>query len=106
MMGFNQPYVKEYQNGVLVNPIKGTYSSPYPNRAQRRKRPGRELSNKKGDQIVLVGPYKYKKVLQEVNGRRIVHSLPVGMSVALHRKDKITRKREEKRLLEARNQSK
>lgn len=34
----NIPYVKKFdKNGVCINPIKGFYANPYPNRKQRRK---------------------------------------------------------------------
>lgn len=33
----NTPYVKEYnKDGILLNPIRGMYSNPFPNRQQRR----------------------------------------------------------------------
>jgi len=33
----NIPYVKEYnKNGEVINPIRGIYTSPFPNRRTRR----------------------------------------------------------------------
>lgn len=34
----NKPYVKEYdENGIVLNPIVGSYRTKYPNRKERRK---------------------------------------------------------------------
>ena len=45
------------------------------NRQQRRQRKGREFSNKKGIQMVIVGIYKYKRVLQKIGNKTIVHNI-------------------------------
>lgn len=52
----NKPYVKKYKNGVLVNPIKGKYSTNGMNRQTRRR--GEEnssrLMNNRGKHSVTV----------------------------------------------------
>ena len=69
----NQPYKKEYVNGVLINPIKGNYSSPHPNRAQRRLSEkamiGKNFMSGVQEQVVTASPargvfMKYKKYRQ------------------------------------------
>ena len=47
------------------------------NRRQRRQKPQREFSNKKGIQMVVVGIMKYKKVFQKIGNKTIVHSILV-----------------------------
>lgn len=45
----NQPYVKQYKNGIIQNPIEGKLSTMFLNRQQRRKelRGKRPFNNKK-----------------------------------------------------------
>lgn len=45
------------------------------NRQQRRQKPQREFSNKKGIQLVVVGKFKYKKVFQRIGKKTIVHNI-------------------------------
>lgn len=47
------------------------------NRRQRRQKPQREFSNKKGIQMVVIGIMKYKKVFQRIGNKTIVHSILV-----------------------------
>lgn len=83
----NIPYVKVYdENGVLTNPIKKSYFSPYQNRRQRRQRLGRPIGNHKGVSIITTNDGKYQsiffKVLQKIKieGKRkmktILHYVP------------------------------
>ncbi len=54
----NIPYVKQFdQNGILANPIKGSYTSDFPNRSKRRKELGinkRGVHNPKKQTLLLV----------------------------------------------------
>lgn len=45
------------------------------NRQQRRQKPQREFSNKKGIQLVVVGKFKYKRVFQRIGAKTIVHNI-------------------------------
>ncbi|WP_159109135.1 hypothetical protein [Elizabethkingia anophelis] len=45
------------------------------NRKQRRQKPQREFSNKKGIQLVVVNKMKFKKVIQRIGKRTIVHPI-------------------------------
>lgn len=71
MINKNTPYVKQFdENGHLLNPIQGSYVSPFPNR-QRRKaalRPERfmNFSKKGGTNLVVKGRMKFKKFVQEI----------------------------------------
>lgn len=47
------------------------------NRRERRQKPQREFSNKKGIQMVVIGIMKYKKVFQRIGNKTIVHSILV-----------------------------
>ena len=74
----NRPYVKQYLDGELLNPIIGSLYSRFPNRKTRRQSLGRLASNKKGTQLVVtqIGHYKfskYYKVFQNIGKKRIVH---------------------------------
>lgn len=62
-----------------MNQSKESYGnlSPLMNRRQRREKPQREFSNKKGIQIVVSGIYKYKRVFQKIGNKTIVHSILV-----------------------------
>ena len=51
--------------------------NPTMNRRQRRQKPQREFSNKKGAQTVVVGIYKYRKVFQRIGNKVIVHNILV-----------------------------
>lgn len=42
----NKPYVKQYENGVLANPIEKTFESKFPNRRARRLRDVRLFNNR------------------------------------------------------------
>lgn len=74
----NKPYVKQYEDGKLLNPIEGSYPSPFENRASRRQKPKRAFSNKRGIQLIVsrVGDYafyKHRRQLQHVDGKAILH---------------------------------
>lgn len=47
------------------------------NRRERRQKPQREFSNKKGIQMVVIDIMKYKKVFQRIGNKTIVHSILV-----------------------------
>jgi hypothetical protein len=52
----NRPYVKSYNDGVLTNPIAGSYKSPHPNRRQRRQSLKNGFMNNGSDtNMVVVG---------------------------------------------------
>lgn len=70
MLATNQPYVKQFdEQGILKNPIIGSYRHKSPNRAKRREPEGRALSNKKGIQLVVIGNTKFKKQQVLVDGK-------------------------------------
>ncbi len=75
----NIPYVKQYDaKGDLINPIIDSYFNKFANGVTRRKKLGRAFNNKKGIQLVVtqIGNYqftKYKKVIQYLKGKSIVH---------------------------------
>ena len=50
MMTMNRSYVKQYDDkGILLNPIKGSYISEFPNRQQRHSKPsGNNRKNTRG----------------------------------------------------------
>ena len=60
----NKPYVKEYKDGKLINPIESVYNSEFPNRAARRYKPTRFRGNQKGISLTVVKTEKYKRVIQ------------------------------------------
>lgn len=60
----NKPYVKEYKDGKLTNPIKSVYNSEFPNRSARRNKPTRFRGNQKGISLTVVKTEKYKRVIQ------------------------------------------
>ena len=62
----NTPYKKQYKDGVLVNPIEGSYKSQLPNRSLRRSKfqKDRFMNNSKSFPLVISGGLKYKKVLE------------------------------------------
>lgn len=60
----NKPYVKEYKDGKLINPIVSEYKSEFPNRKDRRFKPDRFRGNQKGISLSVVKTDKYKRVIQ------------------------------------------
>ncbi len=73
----NKPYVKVYDTeGIITNPIKGSYISKSPNRSQRRFTAQRFKGNHKGVSLTINDEYAYRRVLQITpNGKRIEHYL-------------------------------
>lgn len=75
----NTPYVKEYKNGVLTNPI--TKEEPYISGASTKQRSKmRGANNRKGNGLVVtrLGAYaflKYTQVKQYFNGKVVTHSI-------------------------------
>ena len=72
----NIPYVKEYNDmGEVSNPIDRVYLNPYPNRWQRKSRPGRFIVCGKNFPLTLSpdGKLRYKRVLQIVGDKKIEH---------------------------------
>jgi hypothetical protein len=68
-MNMNNPYVKQYDdNGILSNPIVGSYATEFPQltRTDRRlpKQKKRFFGNGKQIPLVVGGKFKYLKVLQ------------------------------------------
>ena len=72
----NEPYVKKYENGLLVNPIQGMFVNPYENRRSRRSltvdKP-RFKGNGKNYPIVVTKTGKFIKLWQFVSGKCIEH---------------------------------
>jgi hypothetical protein len=62
----NAPYVKQFENGVLVNPIEDAYVSKFRNRRSRRSKDGRHLNNRNTHQIVVIGKSKFRKSVQRI----------------------------------------
>lgn len=64
----NKPYVKEVVDGEIINPIKGSYPSDYPNRKQRRKylQKDRFRGNSKGVNLSVFKDSKYSRELQVI----------------------------------------
>ncbi len=72
----NTPYVKEYNEvGEIINPIIGSYLSPFKNRQQRRLKQNRFIGNGTNFPLVVAGAFKYKKRIQIIpgTGKRIEH---------------------------------
>jgi len=64
----NKPYVKQYENGVLVNEIKDRYVNAFQNRQHRKRKLGRLFNNKKGIQLVVtyIGKGKFYKSIKHL----------------------------------------
>ena len=75
----NTPYVKEYKNGIVVNPI--TKENPYIQTASQKDNDKiRKSNNRKGNGLVVarVGALsfaKYRIVKQQNENRLVVHSI-------------------------------
>ena len=65
-MSGNIPYVKQYKDGEVTNPIKGSYVSVLPNRAARRAelRTERFFGNGKSIPLSVTKVSKHKRVRQ------------------------------------------
>lgn len=73
-MNKNIPYKKQYdQEGVLLNPIIGSYESKLPNRSQRRsdRNQPRFIGNNRGNHLTItedsMTPKKFKRVIQTIS---------------------------------------
>lgn len=64
----NQPYIKQYKDGVLSNPITGRYSSDFPNRKERRLRlqSKRFIGNGTQFPLTINGKLKFKRERQRI----------------------------------------
>ena len=71
---YKQVPVWDGEKEVMVPAITRT------NRRQRRENPGRLFNNSKGIQLVVVGNDKYRKEVQVIDDKRIVHSVLVPRS--------------------------
>ena len=79
----NTPYVKEYKNGILQNPIKKEFKNEFPNRSERRMSLGiskqkRLFRNKRNcptiiSRVGVLSFVKYHPVIQRVDGKVIIH---------------------------------
>jgi len=75
----NIPYVKKYdEQGILLNPIKGSYPNRFPNRIQRSKSHKKErfCGNGQNFHLSIVGGLKYFRreqviILKDTNGQPI-----------------------------------
>lgn len=72
----NIPYVKKYdENGTLLNPINKVYKSTEPNRRERHSKLGRFLNNSRNNQQIVNPLGRFKKLIQFVSGKKIIHYL-------------------------------
>jgi len=63
----NTPYVKKFnEDGTVSNPIKGSYLHSELNRKQRRLKPDRFISNRKGISLTVTITLKYMRVIQSI----------------------------------------
>lgn len=65
----NVPYVKEYdENGVVTNPIRGSYMSEGKNRAERRKSMQKQRFHGESNNchLTVTSTHKYKRVRQAI----------------------------------------
>mgnify|MGYP003659075788 CR=1 FL=1 len=74
----NVPYVKEFLNGQLQNPIEGKYVNQGENRSLRRSRLNQEMNNRSKSSTIVSeikgqGTYAYKRTVQYVLDKCIVH---------------------------------
>ena len=62
----NKPYVKQYTNGKLTNPLVDNFTPTglYPNRAQRNRKPTRFRGNHKGVSLSITPTGLYYRVVQ------------------------------------------
>lgn len=65
-MSGNIPYIKEYKDGKLINPITSIYASVLPNRKARREamRTPRFFGNGKNYSLTVTRTNKYKRFVQ------------------------------------------
>lgn len=70
----NTPYIKHFdENGVLKNPIIGSYLNHFQNRRKRRQRPERFYGESKNHHLTVGESSKYLRVRQierDENGKR------------------------------------
>ncbi len=70
----NTPYVKQYNElGELTNPIEGALRHPFANRKARRYKPQRFMSNAKACHLTVVGNGRFRKRLQRIGNKQIIH---------------------------------
>ena len=72
----NIPYVKIYdENGILKNPIVGSFLNPFKNRSQRRevKQKNRFFGNGKNLPLTVTKTVKYLRRIQIVGTKKIEH---------------------------------
>jgi len=77
----NTPYVKEYKDGILMNPIKGSYLNAFLNRSQRRDTKHKFYGESKNYHLTVLKNCKFKRVKQytvnKEGGKKVVlHYLP------------------------------
>lgn len=66
----NKPYVKQYdKNGVVLNPIIGSYNTKFPNRTNRRSHLQKERfhGESKNFHLTVVGSTRYTRKRQRVS---------------------------------------
>lgn len=74
----NVPYVKEYNSlGICINPIKGEYIHKFPNRKARRAHLNQPPfhGNGKNYHLTVNGHVKYRRVMQRIGSKTILHYL-------------------------------
>lgn len=63
----NKTYIRQFNSdGTVSNPITGSYLHSFNNRSQRRQKPLRFMSNRKGVSLTVTGKLKYKRVIQKI----------------------------------------
>ena len=62
----NEPYVKKYKDGTLVNPIIGKRETKFDNREVRRFKEARFKGNKKGASLTVLKTLKLKRETQKI----------------------------------------
>jgi hypothetical protein len=61
----NKPYIKQLnQDGIVSNPIEGSYLHSEQNRKQRRLKPLRFMSNRRGVSITIDNSLRYIRTIQ------------------------------------------
>ncbi len=80
----NKPYVKKHDEfGILLNPID-SYIPNFPNRSQRRQKPGTHkfMGNSKSIPLTVVGKGKFIRQIQRIEDKdgdikKVYHYLPI-----------------------------
>ena len=74
----NIPYKKEYnEQGILINPIQGSYLHQFPNRRKRNEEQPRFYGESKNHHLTVTGKFKFlrhKQIVKLKDGStKIIH---------------------------------